>query len=51
MDYTTFFSLKDQKCVLRIRFFMNIMPQKLQNGADMQNLPQCATTVIDFKVR
>ncbi len=32
-------------------FFMNIMPKKLQNGADMQNLPQCATTVMDFEFR
>ena len=30
---------------------MNIMPQKLQNGASIQSLPQCATTVIDFKFR
>ena len=53
MDYITFSSLERSKCVLRIRLFMNIMPQKLQNGADMQNLPQCATTVkvMYFEVR
>ena len=38
-QYFLFFK-KDQVYVLRIRFFMNIMPHKLQNGADMQSLPK-----------
>ena len=38
LQYFLFF--KKANCVLRIRFFMNIMPQKLQNGAAMQSLPK-----------
>ena len=51
MDCNTFSSLKRPNMSSELDFFMNIMPQKLQNGADMQNLPQCATTVMDFEVR
>jgi hypothetical protein len=50
LQYFLFFK-KTKYMSSELDFFMNIMPQKLQNGADMQNLPQCATTVMDFEVR
>ena len=40
MDYNTFSSFKRPNISPNIRFFMNIMPQKIQNGADMQSLPK-----------
>ena len=40
MDCNTFSSLKRPNMSSELDFFMNIMPQKLQNGADMQSLPK-----------
>ena len=38
LQYFLFFK-KTKYMSSKLHFFMNIMPQKLQNGADLQNLP------------
>ena len=40
IDCNTFSSLKRPNMSSELDFFMNIMPQKIQFGADMQSLPK-----------